>query len=163
MCVTTHGDWICTGSSSGHIHCFDRRHGKVLRCWKGHTKSVEYLKAISRHRLLSVSGDKTAVLWDMTKTPPQKNNSIYSELFVGTLESNLSLQLPYFCLFFIHRYSWKRICHEYNIPSVPGRWPSIHTRRQQQPPPVCRRWEKGSVHAHASRSQTRRPADGYVS
>mmetsp|Transcript_23381 Transcript_23381/g.50622 ORF Transcript_23381/g.50622 Transcript_23381/m.50622 type:complete len:2207 (-) Transcript_23381:153-6773(-) len=78
MCITTHVDWVCTGSSSGHIHCFDRRAGKLLSCWKGHAKSVEYLKAISRHRLLSVSGDKTAVLWDMTKTPPQKISSIYN-------------------------------------------------------------------------------------
>mmetsp|Transcript_1975 Transcript_1975/g.4892 ORF Transcript_1975/g.4892 Transcript_1975/m.4892 type:complete len:758 (+) Transcript_1975:3534-5807(+) len=76
-CITTHVDWICTGSSSGHIHCFDRR-GRLLSCWKGHTKSVEYLKAISRHRLVSVSGDKTAVLWDMTKTQPQKISSIYN-------------------------------------------------------------------------------------
>jgi len=78
LCVTTHEDWICTGSASGHIHCFDRRSGKVLHCWKGHAKPVEYLKAISRHRLLSAGGDKTAVLWDMNKTPPQKISSIYN-------------------------------------------------------------------------------------
>ena len=82
VCITTHTDWICTGSSSGHLHCLDRRTGKLLRCWKGHTKSIEYLKSISRHVLLSVSRDKTAVLWDMTKTPPQKISCIYSELHV---------------------------------------------------------------------------------
>ncbi|KAL7549073.1 hypothetical protein ACHAWF_012343 [Thalassiosira exigua] len=79
LCVTSHTDWICTGSSSGHLHCFDRRRGKILSCWKGHGKSVEHLKAVSRDRLLSVSGDKTAVMWDMTKTPPQQIGSIYSE------------------------------------------------------------------------------------
>jgi len=79
VCITTHTDWICTGSSSGHIHCFDRRRPILMSCWKGHVKSVEYLKAISRHRLLSVSGDKTAILWDMTKSPPQKISSIFSE------------------------------------------------------------------------------------
>ena len=76
--VATHSDWICIGSRMGHIHCFDRRIGKLLTCWKGHTKSVEYLAAISKYRLLSVSGDKTAVLWDMTNTPPTKISSIYN-------------------------------------------------------------------------------------
>ena len=86
-CLTTHcggGDWICVGSSSGHIHCFDRRQGKLLACWKAHMKSVEYLKAVSRHRLLSVSGDKTAVLWDLTQTPPQKISRIYSKWYIIT-------------------------------------------------------------------------------
>ena len=78
-CVTTHADWICTGSSSGLLHCFDRHNGKVLCCWKGHTKSIEYLKTISRHMLLSVSGDKTAVLWDITKIPPQQISRISGE------------------------------------------------------------------------------------
>jgi len=77
-CVTTHQNWICTGSDSGHIHCFDRRRGKLLHCWKGHTKSIEYLEAISRHRLLSAGGDKTAVLWDLTKTPPRKISTCYN-------------------------------------------------------------------------------------
>jgi len=76
--VTTASDWICIGSRMGHIHCFDRRIGKLLICWKGHTKSVEYLAAISKFRLLSVSGDKTAVLWNMTDTPPTKISSIYN-------------------------------------------------------------------------------------
>ena len=81
LCVTAHEDWICTGSSSGHIHCFDRRRGKILNCWKAHAKPVEYVNAISRQRLLSVSGDKTAILWDLTKSPPQKLGSIYSEFY----------------------------------------------------------------------------------
>jgi hypothetical protein len=76
-CVTAHRDWICTGSISGHIHCFDRRNGKLLTCWKGHAKSVQYLDALPEHRLLSAGGDKTAVLWDMTKTPPQKISGVY--------------------------------------------------------------------------------------
>lgn len=76
--VTTHSDWICIGSRMGHIHCFDRRQGELLSCWKGHTKSIEYLAAISKFRLLSVSGDKTAVLWDLTNTPPTKISSIYN-------------------------------------------------------------------------------------
>jgi len=78
LCVTTHVDWICTGSGSGHIHCWDRRCGKVLQCWKGHTKSIVFLKAISRQRLLSAGRDKTAVLWDMSTTPPAKISSIYN-------------------------------------------------------------------------------------
>ena len=76
-CVTAHRDWICTGSISGHIHCFDRRNGKLLTCWKGHAKSVQYLNALPEHMLLSAGGDKTAVLWDMTKTPPQKVSGVY--------------------------------------------------------------------------------------
>jgi len=77
-CVTAHRDWICTGSISGHIHCFDRRNGKLITCWKGHAKSVQYLNALPEHRLLSAGGDKTAVLWDMTKAPPRKISGVYN-------------------------------------------------------------------------------------
>jgi len=80
-CITTHcggGDWVCVGSSSGHIHCFDRRQGKLLVCWKAHSKSVEYLKAVSCHRLISASGDKTAVLWDLSHSTPLKVSRIYN-------------------------------------------------------------------------------------
>jgi hypothetical protein len=78
-CITTHcgeGDWICVGSSSGHIHLFDRRRGKLVICWKAHSLSIEYLQSVSRHRLLSVSADKTAVVWDLSRNPPQKVSSI---------------------------------------------------------------------------------------
>jgi WD40 repeat protein len=78
-CNATHGDWVCVGSSSGHIHCFDRRTSKLLVCWKAHTKSIEYLQAVSRQLLLSVSADKTAVVWNLAHTPPQQISSIYSE------------------------------------------------------------------------------------
>ncbi|KAL3781906.1 hypothetical protein HJC23_004091 [Cyclotella cryptica] len=80
-CITAHcggGDWVCVGSSSGHIHCFDRRGPKLLVCWKAHTNAVEYLQAVSRHCLLSVSADKTAVLWDLSKSQPRKISSIYN-------------------------------------------------------------------------------------
>ena len=78
-CITTHcgeGDWICVGSSIGHIHLFDRRRGKLVICWKAHSLSIEYLQSVSRHRLLSVSADKTAVVWDLSRNPPQKVSSI---------------------------------------------------------------------------------------
>lgn len=96
--VTPASDWICIGSRMGHIHCFNRRTGKLLSCWKGHAKSIEHLAAISKYRLLSVSGDKTTVLWDLANTPPTKINS------------------------------WERMCHECYISSVQQRWSSINTR-----------------------------------
>lgn len=73
------GGWVCVGSSSGHIHCFDRRQSKLLFCWKAHLKSIEYLQAVSGQILLSVSADKTAVMWNLSHNPPQQMNSIYSK------------------------------------------------------------------------------------
>jgi WD40 repeat protein len=80
-CLTSHcggGDWICVGSSSGYIHCFDRRRGKLLACWKAHQKAVIYIRSISRHKLISASADKTAVLWNIMSSPPQKISTIYN-------------------------------------------------------------------------------------
>jgi len=80
-CLTSHcggGDWICVGSSSGHIHLFDRRRGKLLACWRAHQKAVVYIKSISRYKVLSASADKTAVLWNIMSSPPQKISSIYN-------------------------------------------------------------------------------------
>lgn len=79
--MTSHcggGDWICVGSSSGHIHLFDRRRGKLLACWRAHQKAVVYIKSISRYKVLSASADKTAVLWNIMSSPPQKISSIYN-------------------------------------------------------------------------------------
>ena len=81
-CVATHSDFVCVGSSSGHIHCYDRRQSKLQICWKAHAKSIEYLKAFSRGLLLSVSADKTAVLWNLMKNPPQQISSIYSKTLI---------------------------------------------------------------------------------
>ena len=80
-CVTSHcgsGDWIGVGSGSGHIHIFDRRQGKLLACWRAHQKAIVYIESISRHKVMSVSADKTAVLWNIMSSPPQKINSIYN-------------------------------------------------------------------------------------
>ena len=118
MSITTNADWICTGSKSGHIHCYDRRIGKQLHCWKGHTKSVEYMEAISKYRLLSVSGDKSSVLWDMTKTPPQKISSIYSESKVYSILFWFSDAQSYFLSCSHLRYSWEGVLHECDFPSV---------------------------------------------
>ena len=81
-CVASHSDWVCTGSSSGHIHCFDRRQSKLLMCWKAHTRSIEYLQAVSSHLLLSVSAEKIAVVWNLAQNPPELISSIYSECCV---------------------------------------------------------------------------------
>ncbi len=80
-CLTSHcggGDWVCVGSSSGHIHIFDRRRGKLLACWRAHQKAVVYVKSISRYKVISVSADKTAVLWNILTSPPQKISCIYN-------------------------------------------------------------------------------------
>jgi WD repeat-containing protein 81 len=80
-CVTSYsggGDWICVGSSSGHIHCIDRRRGKILACWRAHQKAIIYIKSISRYKVLSASADKTAVLWNIMSSPPQKISTIYN-------------------------------------------------------------------------------------
>ena len=80
-CLTSHcggGDWVCVGSSSGHIHLFDRRRGKLLACWRAHQKAVVYVKSISRYKVISASADKTAVLWNILSSPPQKISSIYN-------------------------------------------------------------------------------------
>ena len=79
-CVTSYsgGDWICVGSSSGHIHCIDRRRGKILACWRAHQKAIIYIKSISRYKVLSASADKTAVLWNIMYAPPQKISTIYN-------------------------------------------------------------------------------------
>jgi WD40 repeat protein len=80
--IASHSDWVVVGSASGHIHCFDRRKASLLCCWKAHTKSIEHLHAVSRHLLLSVSADKTAVLWNLAQNPPQQLRSIYSKCSV---------------------------------------------------------------------------------
>lgn len=80
-CLTSHcggGDWVCVGSSSGHIHIFDRRRGKLLACWRAHQKAVVYVKSISRYKVISASADKTAALWNILSSPPQKISSIYN-------------------------------------------------------------------------------------
>lgn len=80
-CLTSHcggGDWVCVGSSSGHIHIFDRRRGKLLACWRAHQKAVVYVKSISRYKVISASADKTAVLWNILSSPPQKMSCIYN-------------------------------------------------------------------------------------
>jgi len=87
-CVAAHSDFVCVGSSSGHIHCYDRRQSKLQICWKAHTKSIEYLKAVSRGLLLSVSADKTAVLWNLMKNPPQQISSIYSKTLIIFMRSS---------------------------------------------------------------------------
>ena len=70
--VTAESGWVSVGCRSGHIHCFERRGGELLVCWKGHEQSIEYLKAVSRQRLLSVGADKSAVLWSLAQNPPTK-------------------------------------------------------------------------------------------
>lgn len=80
-CLTSHcggGDWVCVGSSSGHIHIFDRRRGKLLACWRAHQKAVVYVKSISRYKVISASADKTVVLWNILSSPPQKISCIYN-------------------------------------------------------------------------------------
>ena len=87
-CVTSHSNWVCVGSSSGHIHCFDRRQSKLLLCWKAHSRAIEYLQAVSNHLLLSASADKTAVVWNLAQNPPMPISSIYSELYILLLLHN---------------------------------------------------------------------------
>ena len=74
--IAAESGWVSVGCRSGHIHCFKRRGGELLACWKGHDKSIEHLKAISNQRLLSVGADKSAVLWSLAQNPPTKLSCI---------------------------------------------------------------------------------------
>eukprot|EP00957_Ditylum_brightwellii_P066207 5024239-Ditylum_brightwellii.AAC.1 len=74
-CVTLQcggGNWVCVGSKSGHIHCFERRTGALLHCWKGHQAAVVAMEAITRHKLLTISRDKTGILWNLKSLPEPK-------------------------------------------------------------------------------------------
>mmetsp|Transcript_12917 Transcript_12917/g.26030 ORF Transcript_12917/g.26030 Transcript_12917/m.26030 type:complete len:1928 (+) Transcript_12917:157-5940(+) len=95
-CLTSHcggGDWVCVGSSSGHIHIFDRRRGKLLACWRAHQKAVVCIKSISRYKIISASADKTAVLWNIMSSPPQKLSSIYN---IPGKEHSMNIACHYF-------------------------------------------------------------------
>jgi hypothetical protein len=95
-CLTSHcggGDWVCVGSSSGHIHIFDRRRGKLLACWRAHQKAVVCIKSISRYKVISASADKTAVLWNIMSSPPQMLSSIYN---IPGKEHSMNIACHYF-------------------------------------------------------------------
>lgn len=71
------GDLICLGSSSGYVHCFERRKGNMLLNWKAHSKAVIAIKPYhKRHFIVTVSRDRTALLWDLRTTPPKKLSTI---------------------------------------------------------------------------------------
>jgi len=65
-------DWVCVGSLSGHVHCFERRAGRLLHCWKAHEKAIIAIKSISNHQVLTISRDRTATLWDLRGDAPVK-------------------------------------------------------------------------------------------
>ncbi len=73
QCVTTHDDgyWICTGSSNGQMCVLDRRTGEIAQAWQAHEAPILRVFPWSRDKVLSVSMDRTAVLWDIRSTIPR--------------------------------------------------------------------------------------------
>jgi WD40 repeat protein len=65
-------DWVCVGSLSGHVHCFERRAGRLLHCWKAHEKAIIAIKSISNHQVLTIGRDRKATLWDLRGDSPVK-------------------------------------------------------------------------------------------
>ena len=73
QCVCTHEDgyWICVGSSNGQLCVLDRRTGEIAQAWQAHEGPVLRVFAWGRDKVLSVSMDRTAVLWDIRNTIPR--------------------------------------------------------------------------------------------
>jgi WD40 repeat protein len=73
QCLATHEDgyWVCTGSSNGQLCVLDRRTGEIAQAWQAHEGPIIKVFPWSRDKVLSVSMDRTAVLWDIRSTIPR--------------------------------------------------------------------------------------------
>jgi WD40 repeat protein len=73
QCVCAHDDahWICAGSSNGQLCVLDRRTGEIAQAWQAHEGPILRVFPWGRDKVLSVSLDQTAVLWDIRHTIPR--------------------------------------------------------------------------------------------
>ncbi|CAH1425798.1 unnamed protein product [Lactuca virosa] len=62
---------IAVGSADHHIHYYDLRNtSQPLHIFRGHQKTVSYVKFLSNAELASASTDSTLRLWDVTRNIP---------------------------------------------------------------------------------------------
>ncbi|KAI3789456.1 hypothetical protein L2E82_02252 [Cichorium intybus] len=62
---------IAVGSADHHIHYYDLRNtSHPLHIFRGHQKTVSYVKFLSNDELASASTDSTLRLWDVTRNIP---------------------------------------------------------------------------------------------
>ena len=62
---------VAAGSSSGIAAVIDRRTGSLLYRWRAHEAPILKLLPLHDGRLMTVSADQTAMVWDLTASQPQ--------------------------------------------------------------------------------------------
>ncbi|CAM9221408.1 unnamed protein product [Scytosiphon promiscuus] len=64
------GEWLAAGSGAGQVVVFDKRRpgGRPLFWWNAHGGVVVGVFHVARHLLLTMSRDRTAVLWDLSRS-----------------------------------------------------------------------------------------------
>jgi WD40 repeat protein len=71
--ISPNSQWIATADNSGQVQLWDVATGDKLGTWSGHKDYVTSLHFVGLSKLLSSSGDLTALLWDLRpKEKPTK-------------------------------------------------------------------------------------------
>ena len=70
MAAAPDGAWVACGSEAGHVVVLDRRAGRALASFRAHGAAVVAQLPVSRHELLTVAADKSAVLWRLSGAAP---------------------------------------------------------------------------------------------
>ncbi|KAI3497938.1 hypothetical protein L1887_33571 [Cichorium endivia] len=85
---------IAVGSADHHIHYYDLRNtSHPLHIFRGHQKTVSYVRFLSNDELASASTDSTLRLWDVTRNIPVRTLG-GAKVLCDILVDNSGIQKP---------------------------------------------------------------------